>query len=84
MPDWITVTLSIPSSRLKSFTVKSFRSESILSEQAGRDYYHRICRFDMQYDEHHCDKQFDKIMDKGYGDVTIGTIIYYMQQKNLI
>ena len=52
--------------------------------EAGRDYYHRICRIDTQYDEHHCNKQFDEIVDRGYSDVTKGTIIYYMQQKNLI
>ena len=52
--------------------------------EAGRDYYHRICRIDMQYDEHHCNKLFDEIIDRGYSDVTKATIVYYMQQKNII
>ena len=52
--------------------------------EAGRDYYHRICRFHCNYNKQECDKQFDRIMDKGYSDVSKGTIIYYMQQKNII
>ena len=52
--------------------------------EAGREYYHRICRLDTQYDKNHCNNQFNHIIDYGYDRVTKGTIIYYMQQKNLI
>jgi hypothetical protein len=52
--------------------------------ELGRDYYHRICRFSLKYDEGDCDAQFNKIKEKGYSDVNIGTIIHYMREKNII
>ena len=50
----------------------------------GRDYFHRVCSFDSKYDFKHCDKTFTDILNKKYSDCSVGTLIYYMQERNII
>jgi len=50
----------------------------------GRDYFHRVCSFDSKYDLRHCDKTFSDILKKNYRKCSLGTLIYYMQERNII
>lgn len=51
--------------------------------EAGRDYYHRVCRADSKYDERHCNKQFDEVYKRNYRGCTIKSLNHLMKQNNL-
>jgi hypothetical protein len=50
----------------------------------GREYFHRVCSLDSKYDSKHCDKTFTDILNKKYTKCSVGTLIYYMQEHNII
>ena len=50
----------------------------------GRDYFHRVCLLDSKYNSKDCNKIFDDMLKRNYTDCTLGTLIYYMQERNII
>lgn len=51
--------------------------------EAGRDYFHRISRFNSDYDQAKCDRQYTHLNDRNNGSIRIGTLIYYARQNNI-
>ena len=50
----------------------------------GREYFHRVCLLDSNYDSKHCDKIFTDILNKKYTKCSVGTLIYFMRNRNVI
>ena len=46
----------------------------------GREYFHRLSRFNPKYDERDTDKQYDNCLKASKGGITIGTF-YYLAKK---
>src|SRR5690606_568356 len=42
----------------------------------GRDYFHRLSRFNSGYRPQECDKQFTNLLIRNNGSITLGTLIY--------
>ena len=52
--------------------------------EAGRNYFHRLCRIDSKYSEVQCDKEFNKVIKYKYTSATKGTLIYKMREYGII
>ena len=50
----------------------------------GRDYFHRVCLLDSKYNSKDCNMIFDDMLKRNYTDCTLGTLIFYMQERNII
>ncbi|WP_170245224.1 HRDC domain-containing protein [Gelidibacter salicanalis] len=61
-------------------------------DESGRDYFHRLSKFNQGYRPHDCDRQFTHLLTRNNGSITLGTLIYiarlhgieviYPSQKN--
>lgn len=52
--------------------------------EAGRNYFHRVCKIDSKYNEIQCDKEFNKVIKYGYSSASKGTLIYKMREYGII
>ena len=52
--------------------------------EGGRNYFHRVCCLDSKYNSKDCDNLYDDISKRNYTDCTLGTLIFLMQQSNVI
>lgn len=52
-----------------------FSLASALGE-SGRDYFHRLSKFNQGYGPHDCDRQFTHLLTRNNGSITLGTLIY--------
>ncbi|MBT3753434.1 MAG: hypothetical protein HOG23_00230 [Flavobacteriaceae bacterium] len=52
--------------------------------KGGRNYFHRVCCLDSKYNSKDCDNLYDDISKRNYTDCTLGTLIFLMQQSNVI
>jgi hypothetical protein len=49
--------------------------------EAGRDYFHRVCRLSSKYNEKNCDKQYNYCLrDKGAKKTSLGTFFHYLKE----
>ena len=52
--------------------------------EGGRNYFHRVCCLDSKYNSKDYDNLYDDISKRNYTDCTLGTLIFLMQQSNVI
>ena len=52
--------------------------------EGGRNYFHRVCCLDSKYNSKDCDNLYDDISKRNYTNCTLGTLIFLMQQSNII
>ena len=49
----------------------------------GRDFYHRISQFYLEYNADTCDKQFDACLNSNNGDINIATFFHYYKEYGI-
>lgn len=50
----------------------------------GRDYFHRLSRFNANYKFNQCDKQYDKCLRSAGGGITIATLFYIAKSNEIL
>ncbi len=51
--------------------------------EGGRDFFHRISRFNNQYNSQDCDKQYSNCLNSRNSGVTIKTLFYFAKQAGI-
>jgi len=51
--------------------------------EAGRDYFHRVSRFNSQYDNADCDTQYDKCLKSKKSGITAKTFFFYAKDYGI-
>lgn len=51
--------------------------------EAGRDYFHRLSRFNTGYRPNDCDKQFTNLLVRNNCSITLGTLIYIARANGI-
>jgi hypothetical protein len=52
--------------------------------ESGRDYLHRLSRFNASYKFNQCDKQYDKCLKSAGGGITIATLFYIAKSNEIL
>jgi len=52
--------------------------------ESGRDYFHRLSRFNESYKFNQCDKQYDKCLKSAGGGITIATLFYIAKSNEIL
>lgn len=52
--------------------------------ESGRDYFHRLSRFNSNYKYNQCDKQYDKCLKSAGGGITIATLFYIAKSNGIL